>query len=58
MVMLSEVSQRREGQISHDIAYVWNLKIMVQMNDLQNRNRNHDIENSLMVSREKEGGIN
>ena len=39
-----------ERQISY-IAYMWNLKKMVQMNYLQNRNRVTDVENKLMVTR-------
>ena len=31
MITLSEVTQR-EGQISYDIAFIWNLKKRVQMN--------------------------
>ena len=40
----------RERQISSDIPYMWNLKQMIQMNLLQQRNRITDIENKLMVS--------
>ena len=29
IVLLSEVSQEREGQILYDIAHMWNLKKMV-----------------------------
>ena len=31
-VILSEVSQTQKRQISYDIAYMWNLKKLVQMN--------------------------
>ena len=48
----------REGQISYDIAYMWNLKQWYKWTYLQNRNRVTDVENNLMVtSRESEGGI-
>ena len=45
----------REGEISYDIPYMWNLKEMIQMN-LQNRSRLTDLENKLMVAEEKIGG--
>ena len=45
----------REGEISYDIPYMWNLKEMIQMN-LQNRSRLTDLENKLMVEEEKIGG--
>ena len=43
----------REGQISYDIAYMWNLKNWYKWTYLQNRNRVTDVENNLMVT----GGI-
>ena len=50
IIILSEISQRK---ISYDIAYLWNLKQMIQMNYIQNRNRPIDIENKLMVTKQK-----
>ena len=49
----------RERQVTYDIAYMWNLKKLIQMNLLQNRNRLTDLENELMVTRGEgwEGGI-
>ena len=41
----------RKRQISYDIAYMQNLKKMIQMNFLQNRNRLTDLENKLIVTR-------
>ena len=42
--------------ISYDVACMWNLKKMIQMN-LQNRCT--DLQNKLMVTKwEREGGIN
>ena len=42
----------REGQISYDIAYMWNLKKEYKWTYLQNKNRVTDVENKLMVTRE------
>ena len=48
IVILSEVKSDRERQIPYDIAYMWNLKKMIQMNlYLQSRNSLTDIENKL-----------
>ena len=60
IVILSEVKSDRERQIPYDIAYMWNLKKMIQMNlYLQSRNSLTDIENKLMVTKgERRGGIN
>ena len=49
----------KEGQISYDIAYMWNLKKWYKRTYLQDRNRVTDVENNLMVtSGEIGGGIN
>ena len=37
----------RERQISYDITCMWNLKKMIQMNFLQNRNRPTNIEKQM-----------
>ena len=46
----------REGQISYDITYMWNLKNWYKWIYLQNRNRVTDVENKLMVTGDKVGG--
>ena len=38
IIILSEISQR---QISYDIAYMWNLKQMTQMNLFTKQNQTH-----------------
>ena len=48
IVVLSEVSQTR--QIPYDIAYMWNLKKIEQMNSFKIRSRVTDVENKLMVT--------
>ena len=49
----TEVSKlHREGEISYDIPYMWNLEEMIQMN-IQNRKWLTDLENALMVARQK-----
>ena len=40
----------REWEISHDITYIWNLKIGYKWQD---RNRITEVENELMVTREQ-----
>ena len=46
----------REGQISYDITYMWNLKKWYKWTYLQNRNRVTDVENKLMdIGGEGEG---
>ena len=47
--------------MSYDMTYMSNLKKMIQMNLLQNRNTLTDLENKLFVTkgeRSAEGGIN
>ena len=52
------IKSDRGKQTSYGITYMWNLKIMIQMN-LQNRNRFTEIENKLMVTKgERGGGVN
>ena len=46
----------RERQISYDIAYMWNLKKMIQMNLFTIRNRFTGIENNLWLPKGKGGG--
>ena len=43
----------RERHISHDIAYMWNLKTWYKQTYLQNRNRVADIEHKLLVTKRK-----
>ena len=43
----------REGQISHDIIYMWNLFKMIQTNLFTNRNRFTGIETKFMVTKGK-----
>ena len=45
----------REGQISCDIAYMWNLRKCYKWTYLQNRNRPTEIENKLMVTKGERG---
>ena len=45
----------REGQISYDITYMWNLK-RYKWTYLQNRNRLTDTENKLMITKVDSGG--
>ena len=45
----------REREISYDIAYMQNLKKIIQMNLFTNRNRLTDLENELMATRGKGG---
>ena len=53
IIIISEASQR---QISYDITYMWNLK-MIQMNLFTKRNRLTDLEKELLViSRKGHGG--
>ena len=54
IIILSEVSQT-EKQILYDI-YMWNLKKIIQIILLKNRNRLTDIENKLMVTKVERGG--
>ena len=51
IVILSEVSQA-EKDISYDIAYMWNLKKMVQINLFTKQNWVTDTENKLIVTME------
>ena len=51
-VILSEVSQRGRNILWHPV-YVESKKIHIHMNLLQNRKRPTDLENELMVVREK-----
>ena len=48
IIILSEVRQR---QTLYDSAYMWNLKKMIQISLLRNRNKLTDLENELMVTR-------
>ena len=48
IIILSEVRQR---QTLYDSAYMWNLKKMIQISLLRNRNKLIDLENELMVTR-------
>ena len=52
-VILSEVSQReREGEISYNIYYIWNLK-RNDTNDLSTEQKLTDLENEPMVTSRK-----
>ena len=55
MIRLREVSQTEKDKY-HMISLIRNLKKMIQMNLLQNRNRVTDLENELMVMGWGEGG--
>ena len=55
IIIVSEVSQTRERQVSPDIAYVWNMKNLHKWTYLQNWNRFTDSENKLMITK-GEGG--
>ena len=51
IIIVSEVSQTKERQVSSDIAYVWNMKNLHKWTYLQNWNRLTDSENKLMVTK-------
>ena len=51
IIILSEVNLDSEKQIPYDIAYMWNLKIMIQINLFTKQNRLRDLENELLVTR-------
>ena len=52
IIILTEVSQTEERQVSYDIAYMCNLKKKKDTNELlQNRNRLTDLEKETMVTR-------
>ena len=55
IIILREVSQTEKDKY-HMISLIRNLKKMIQMNLLQNRNRVTDLENELMVMGWGEGG--
>ena len=55
MVILSEVKSDREGEISYDIPYMWNLK-RNDTNELTNQKGLTDLEDELMVVRMKDAG--
>ena len=57
IIILSEVSQTKA---TYDITYMWNLSRIIKMTYLWNKNRSTDIENKLMVAKEKRAdeGIN
>ena len=57
IVTLSEVSQRRTNIIWYSL-YVESKKKMYKWTSLQKRERVTDVENNLMVNKEKRGGIN
>ena len=59
--MSYRVKEVREGQISYDMAYIWNLfsKKVYKWTYLQHRNRATNVENKLMATKDKvRGGIN
>ena len=47
IIMLSGISYKKNKYIT----YMWNLKIMIQMNLFKKRNRFTDIENKSMVTK-------
>ena len=50
-------NSKRERQISYDITFMWNLrKVRYKCTYIQNRNRPTDIENWLVVAKEKGKG--
>ena len=49
------ILSKTKRQISHDIAYTWNLKKCYKWTYLQNRNRLTDTENKLMVTKVEKG---
>ena len=51
IIILSEVNLYSEKLIPYDIAYMWNLKIMIQINLFTKQNRLRDLENELLVTR-------
>ena len=51
-VIQNEVSQKEEKRILHNITYMWNLEKLNRLTYLQNRNRETDVENKLMVTKE------
>ena len=51
IIILSEVNLDSEKQIPYDIAYMWNLKIMIEINLFTKQNRLRDLENELLVTR-------
>ena len=51
IIMLSGISYKKNKYIT----YMWNLKIMIQMNLFKKRNRFTDIENKLMVTEGESG---
>ena len=44
----------RERQISYDIAYMWNLKKMIQTSIFTKQKQTHRLREQLMVTRKKE----
>ena len=46
----------RENQISYNIACMWNLEKWYRWTYLQSRNRDTDVENKLMVTKQGSGG--
>ena len=46
----------REGQISYDIAYIWNLKKWYKWTYLQNKNWATDVEKKLIITKGQRGG--
>ena len=62
IVILSEVSQTGKDKYQiYDIAYMWNLKKMIQRNLFTKQNRLTDFKNKLMVPKGERlwrGGIN
>ena len=47
----------RERQVSYDITYMWNLKKWYKWTNLQNQNKQTDLENKLMVTKGKLGEV-
>ena len=52
IVILSEVSQTREGEISYDIPYIWNLK-RNNTNELINKTETDSQKSNLWLPEEK-----
>ena len=51
----------RERQVSYDITYMRNLKIMIQMNLFKNRNKLTGVESKYMITKGESGeggGVN
>ena len=57
IIILSEVSQTEKDRYIHDIACMWNLKKMIQMN-LYIKHRPTDTEKKFMVTKGESGGGN